>query len=356
LSVIDLPTHARGVKVVDDLAYVAARQGGLRIIDVSDPMTPVEVGFYDATDEAMYLDVVDGYVVMTDYQTGLLVLDCRIPSDPILVGYYDTPGEALDVMVVDKIAYLADTESLLILDCSDAIPSPITVSLTAPDPLIIPPGGGSFEYDISLVSNLLSFTYVDIWTGVLLPNGNMYGPIWFLNNIPITPNTVIDVTDLGQAVPAFAPMGLYTFWLKAGIYLGITFGMDSFIFQVIPTAAIEGDGAVEWTGSGQDRLLASTEKSSDVEQPPAEASLTSVYPNPFNPITTISVSLPEISELSVRVYNVTGQQVAELANGRISAGQHSFTFDGSNLASGLYFVRATVPGKLNAVQKIVLTK
>jgi len=48
--------------------------------------------------------------------------------------------------------------------------------------------------------------------------------------------------------------------------------------------------------------------------------------------------------------------VTELANGRLTAGQHTLTFDGSNLASGIYFINASVPGKLNETQKVVLMK
>ncbi len=82
----------------------------------------------------------------------------------------------------------------------------------------------------------------------------------------------------------------------------------------------------------------------------------SISPNPFNAATTLSVTLPKASELTLTVVNTLGQQVAELAHGSYSAGQHSFTLDGSSLASGIYFVHAAVTGELNAVQKVVLMK
>ncbi|GBE29516.1 MAG TPA: T9SS type A sorting domain-containing protein [Bacteroidetes bacterium] len=89
---------------------------------------------------------------------------------------------------------------------------------------------------------------------------------------------------------------------------------------------------------------------------PSEFAVGLAYPNPFNPTTTITVSLPQSAELTVAVFNTLGQRVAELANGLIAAGTHQFTFDGSSLASGVYLVQATVPGELNAVQKILLMK
>ena len=75
------------------------------------------------------------------------------------------------------------------------------------------------------------------------------------------------------------------------------------------------------------------------QQLPDRVALMQNYPNPFNPTTHIDFVLPQASKLTLRVYNLLGQQVSELANGRFTAGRHSVTFDGSNLSSGIYFYR-----------------
>lgn len=60
------------------------------------------------------------------------------------------------------------------------------------------------------------------------------------------------------------------------------------------------------------------------------------YPNPFNPSTSIAFNLPVSSDVTLSVYNVLGQKVATLANGPMTAGSHSVSFDASRLASGIY--------------------
>jgi hypothetical protein len=65
------------------------------------------------------------------------------------------------------------------------------------------------------------------------------------------------------------------------------------------------------------------------------------YPNPFNPTTIISYQLSAVSNVSLKVYDILGREVATLANGTLEAGYHTATFDGSGLSSGVYFVRLT---------------
>jgi ligand-binding sensor domain-containing protein len=72
---------------------------------------------------------------------------------------------------------------------------------------------------------------------------------------------------------------------------------------------------------------------------PAAYSLEQNYPNPFNPTTTIKYGLPNTSRARLTVYDILGREVSVLVNERREAGLHEVTFDGSNLASGVYFYR-----------------
>ncbi|MDP8205444.1 MAG: S8 family serine peptidase [Candidatus Electryonea clarkiae] len=89
---------------------------------------------------------------------------------------------------------------------------------------------------------------------------------------------------------------------------------------------------------------------------PTEWSLAAVYPNPFNPVVSVVVGLPEIGKLAVRVFNINGREYAEIAHDNFSAGYHEFSFNAEQLSSGIYFIHASVPGKLDEIRKVVLLK
>ncbi len=91
---------------------------------------------------------------------------------------------------------------------------------------------------------------------------------------------------------------------------------------------------------------------------PGAFSLYQNHPNPFNPTTEIVFTLPDRAEVSVTVFDVMGRVVVHLANGTCTAGSHQLTFDGSHLASGVYFCRMTVTGEqsFEATRKMMLMK
>ncbi len=79
------------------------------------------------------------------------------------------------------------------------------------------------------------------------------------------------------------------------------------------------------------------------------------YPNPFNPATNISFTLPEAADVQLVVYDMLGREVETLAHGTFSAGIHAVSFDGANLPSGTYFYTLITPTG-NIVNKMLLLK
>ncbi|MEJ2050000.1 MAG: T9SS type A sorting domain-containing protein, partial [Calditrichota bacterium] len=88
---------------------------------------------------------------------------------------------------------------------------------------------------------------------------------------------------------------------------------------------------------------------------PVSYSLEQNYPNPFNPVTRIPYNLAKDGEVSIMVYNVRGQKVTELINGFKPAGTYPTTFDGTGLASGIYFYRIKA-GEFTDVKRMLLVK
>jgi flagellar hook assembly protein FlgD len=82
----------------------------------------------------------------------------------------------------------------------------------------------------------------------------------------------------------------------------------------------------------------------------------SIFPNPFNSDTKINFHLRKASTISIKIYNLLGQQVETLISDQYySEGAHSVTFDGTNLPSGTYFCQITSES-FNKLYKIVLMK
>ena len=100
-------------------------------------------------------------------------------------------------------------------------------------------------------------------------------------------------------------------------------------------------------GANEAAMLASLEQAqqkynqivsveSDYNNIPSDYVLNQNYPNPFNPSTKISFGLPQRSNVSLRVFNALGEKVADLVNGSLEAGTHTYNFDAADLTSGIY--------------------
>ena len=88
---------------------------------------------------------------------------------------------------------------------------------------------------------------------------------------------------------------------------------------------------------------------------PSIFSVGAAYPNPFNPSTNISLVLNANADLSVKIYNLTGQLVDVIAEGNYSPSSYNWTWKAENLASGVYFIKTQVNSEIST-QKVMLLK
>ena len=84
-------------------------------------------------------------------------------------------------------------------------------------------------------------------------------------------------------------------------------------------------------------------------------SLGNAYPNPFNPTTSLSLTIPENGYVNVGVFNLAGKQVANLIDANIESGTYNLSWNAQNISSGMYLVRAEYGGNIST-QKIMLIK
>jgi pectate lyase len=99
----------------------------------------------------------------------------------------------------------------------------------------------------------------------------------------------------------------------------------------------------------------STVVSVDIELTPRQFALAQNYPNPFNPITTISFSIGEPVLVSLKIYDVLGNEVKTLVNENMMPGNYSKSFSAEKYTSGIYYYRLTA-GSFSATNKMVLLK
>ncbi len=88
---------------------------------------------------------------------------------------------------------------------------------------------------------------------------------------------------------------------------------------------------------------------------PTEFALAQNYPNPFNPSTTIKFSLPSEANVSLKVYDIIGNEVAVLVDENMGIGFYEVNFNATNLASGIYFYRLNA-GEYSSLKKMILIK
>ncbi|MBU0520121.1 T9SS type A sorting domain-containing protein, partial [bacterium] len=213
-------------------------------------------------------------------------------------------------------------------------------------PIQIPATGGSFDFNIEIFNLEDTPVVLDAWISTVTPTGYEYvllGPV----NLMLPGGSSIS-RERTQLVPENAPPGNYVYYAYIGQYPDVVWDDNFFQFEKLSSGF--GPAIGEWFNIGEP-----LDKSESLKLKAENYELISAYPNPFNPTTVLSYELRVTSSVLLNVFDIQGRKVAELVDGYRDAGLHEVTFDGANLASGIYLYRLTA-GEFTGLGKMVLIK
>ena len=375
---------AAGICISDNYAYIAEGYFRLRIVNISNPAIPLEVGFYDTTGPAWGVATSGNYAYIANSSTGLWIVNIanstapfevgnlhwvcirvtissnyayvtdgsglRIvnitdPAAPFELGYYNTPGEACDVAFVGNYAYVADGYSgLSIVNVANPV-APFGVGFYDT------PGyanGVAVSGDYAYVADGLSGLRIVNITNAITPfEVGFFDTPGNANGVAVSGNYVYVADDSSGLcivnVSSPAAPSLAGFYDTPGIAYGV---------------AVSGNYAYvadyDYFGIYDCSQAISVVEPVSGEIPKAFW-LAQNYPNPFNSSTIIEYALPKSSRVKLELFDVTGRLIATPVTFNQNPGIYRTNLNVANLSSGNYFYRLST-GDFTATRTLTVVK
>lgn len=290
----------------ENLMYVPAMSNGLKIINIENPNNPYQIGEYPAPEGSDFFDLslYENFIYISNYHGEYFILDILDPTNPSFLSSIQTSDNGGNHLAINfPYLYAADGyEGLQVINISNPMNPFIENTLI-----------GSFGWNVDLTDNYLLYTYPLC--------------IFDLSN-PSSPE-LLDTAGFPGSAKAATEIDNY-------IYLANGYG-GLYVLNYQPS------------NINPSNLIK-----------PSLLNLCN-YPNPFNPATTISFSIPETSIVDVTVFNVKGQKIKTIINDQYSTGVHSFVWNGvddygNSVGSGVYLYKLMVNGKLESSRRCLLLK
>jgi choice-of-anchor B domain-containing protein len=364
------PYEWRDIKTHLNYAYVITEGTGsgqgLQIIDLSN--LPTSASLVNTVDtwfsraHNIFIDNGYAYVIGTNGGGGMHILDLSDPVNPTQTAYYTASDYIHDIYVWNDTVVACAADSYDLVDVSNKN-NPQLVSLSSPIPGIYAHSGWMTEdkrYFIATeefnVRDLMVYDLQDRSTwDLVVPTWQMSGnsPI---HNIFVLGNyahisyykdgyVVLDISD--PTAPSFA--GQYdTYPSTGGTYDG-AWGCYPYLpsGNVIISDMSTGLYVLDFIGDNTTTI-------NEMNSQPIEFELMQNYPNPFNPSTNISFLIPEPGLVTLKVFNVIGEEVAELINEFKEAGNYDVNFSADNLTTGIYFAKLTAGNNIQTIKMNLL--
>ncbi|MFQ5628338.1 MAG: M14 family zinc carboxypeptidase [bacterium] len=261
---------------------------------------------------------------------------------------------------------------VLAMGLSGGAPPTITLTLQpANPPITIPPGGGAFSYEVTGSNGGTSTMSGQVWTMVALPNGSQFGPTIGPLNVTIGAGQSRNA-NFTENVPANALAGNYIYTFYFGTFGGPVISSASFTFSKSATALAAKsdiiDSALPMANVPKNSFAQGVTPrnwhellpKSGAASLPDEFTVEQNYPNPFNPATVIRYGLNRDARVSVKVYNLLGEEIAILVDAPQTAGYQSVRWNGKNslgrpAPAGIYVYRIEANSMVET-RKMILAK
>jgi hypothetical protein len=337
LGNLETAGSARKIVVKDNTALIASRAGGVWVVDVSNPAAPDSLT--TLVDETVNdIAMVGNYAYAAARDAGIAVINATTANAPVVESYLDdTYGEGV-AAYGDRMA-ASTWDKIVFFDISNPA-TPVKGS-----EVTLATGTGEFTlhenyayihdfdtlriYDMTDVNNILTLGKVytgGSWDGSAAIEGNFAYANAETNGI-----RVIDITD--KNAPA-----------EVGFYDGTNSARGVSVKDGIVYVAEKEGGLTVYKN---ELYVTSVE---DITQP-VTFTLNQNFPNPFNPVTAISYTVPDgAKSVMLTIYNAQGQLVRTLVNGTMAAGAHSVVWDGriaegSIAPNGVYLYQLNIDGQ-----------
>jgi hypothetical protein len=352
---------ARDIAITGDFALVAASNSSIYIINISNPTAPQYIGTIGGSFYSVAGIKISGNIMyVADSWAGLKVYNISNIFESVQTGCYNTGGSAMNITLSDDYIYVADKYYFEIFDCSQADRVKYSIN-TNPiyGPIIIPANGGTFHYYMNIQNLTIEHQTPMVWNKIRDTSNNYYtvfGPV--SRTLPAIANPGRRVS---QSIAGNIPSGSLCFISYIGVFPNIAH--DSSYFYITKTSNTDGN---PWIVQSEGSFIDDLNSVTLLPNSPASF-MVNAAPNPFNPTTTLTFTLPHPARVSLEVFDINGRRVGvglDPTRGRqeclpnqqtFDAGTHTIPFDGSDLPSGIYFARLSA-GDFTTTQKMVLLK
>ena len=358
----------RDIKVHEQYAYTITEQTGtgqgLQIINLSDlPNSATLVNTIDTwftRAHNIFIENGYAYVIGTEGGGGMHILDLSNSVNPTETAYYTASGYIHDVYVWDDTVIVCDGSSgeYHLVDVSDKT-NPQLISVSSSIPCYAHSGWMTEDKRYFIGTEEGNQVDITVWDLQDRTSWDLVVPSWEINSGAIVHNlfimgnyahvsyyidgyVVLDISDPTNPIlagqydtypgtdgPFKGAWGVYPY-LPSGftIVSDIETGLYVLKFD-IPTTVVD-------------------------EELPISFSLKQNYPNPFNPSTNISFSIQVPGLVTLRVYGILGEEVAELLNEFKEAGNYEINFSAANLPTGIYIAKLSTGNNFQTIKMSLL--